>query len=312
MANVAFEEGLQRASRRQDREAQDVLQRKFLADQYQTYANNIRLPDPAADPEGYKKALDLKTQAHDAMQKVYSPDHHASLSEHIHGLIFGPKPAQGAAQSTQAPTLPTTPVAAPGTAPVTPVAPPAHPFDHHPVYSDILKGLDALGNHLKGAVEPNGPKQPLPKLSSFAAVPTDSQAQAEDAERLQKLKNEGQLAAVEARGKNPTGRPVPFGRGSVSVKDAQELHQGGTEFKDQDGNEIDVTKLPESEKLTPWAWGNKIFYTVGDQVPRIVKADNLVTAQPEEGALTPAAEVPQRDNLARLAFRRLARIRFRA
>ena len=298
MANVAFEEGLQRAEgRRQDREAHDALQRQFLASQYQTYANNIRLPDPAADPEGYKKALDLKTQALDAMQKVYSPDHHASLAEHIHGLIFGPKPAQGAPQSAQAPTLPTTPAAAPGTAPVTPVAPPAHPFDHHPVYSDIIKGLDALGSRLKGAVEPNGPKQPLPKLSSFAAVPTDSQTKAEEAEHLQKLKNEGQLAAVEARGKNPTGRPVPFGRGSVSVKDAQELHQGGTEFKDQDGNEIDVTKLPESEKLTPWAWGNKIFYTVGDQVPRIVKADNLVTAQPEEGALTPAAEVPPEGQL---------------
>ena len=177
--------------------------------QYQTYANNIRLPDPAADPEGYKKALDLKTQALDAMQKVYSPDHHASLAEHIHGLIFGPKPAQGAPQSTQAPTLPTTPVAAPGTAPVTPVAPPAHPFDHHPVYSDIIKGLDALGSRLKGAVEPNGPKQPLPKLSSFAGVPTDSQTKAEEAEHLQKLKNEGQLAAEKLAARIRLAGPYP-------------------------------------------------------------------------------------------------------
>ena len=96
------------------------------------------------------------------------------------------------------------------------------------------------------------------------------------------------------------------------MKDAQELHQGGTEFKDQDGNEIDVTKLPESEKLTPWAWGNKIFYTVGDQVPRIVKADNLVTAQPEEGALTPAAEVPPEGQLGAARVPTTGTHRFRA
>ena len=295
----AFENGLARAdARRQDREAHDMLQRKFLADQYQAYANNIRLPDATQDPEGYKKALDLKQQALDAMQKVYSPDHHASLAEHLHGLIFGPKQAQGTPQSSQAPTLPPTAIAASGQTAAPPAAAPAHPFAHNPVYGDILKGLDALGTHLKGFAQPNGPKQPLPALTRFAAVPNESELTAQDAakkfqqeEELLKLKNQGALEVAKERGKNPAGRPVPFGRGSVSVKDAQELAGNGQEFHDQDGNAIDISKLPESAKLTPWAWGNKIFYTIGDQVPRIVKADNLVTAQPEEGVLTPAAEV---------------------
>jgi len=118
MATNPFLSGYEHA--RDRREASDALQRKFLADQYQSYANNIRLPDATQDPEGYKKALGLKQQAIDAMQKVYSPDHHATLAEHIHGLIFGPKQAQGAPQSSQAPTLPPTPVAASGQ----PAAPP--------------------------------------------------------------------------------------------------------------------------------------------------------------------------------------------
>lgn len=207
MANAAFEEGLQRAEgRRQDREAQDNLQRKFLADQYQTYANNIRLPDATQDPEGYKKALDLKQQALDAMQKVYSPDHHATLAEHIHGLIFGPKQAQGAPQSSQAPTLPPTPVAASGQPAAPPATAPAHPFAHNPVYGDIIKGLDALGTHLKGFAQPNGPKQPLPKLSSFAGVPStgdlaaqDAATKAKEAEKLAELKNQGALDVAKAR-----------------------------------------------------------------------------------------------------------------
>lgn len=160
-----------------------------------------------------------------------------------------------------------------------------------------------MGERLKAFANPL-PKQPAPDYATLAAAPQprelaeqDAATKAQQAEDLQKLKNEGAIAAVEARGKNPTGRPVPFGRGSVSVKDAQGLAEGGTEFKDQDGNDIDVSKLPESSKLTPWAWGNKIFYTVGDQVPRVVRADNVVTAQPEEGALTPAAQVAPAANL---------------
>ena len=113
-----------------------------------------------------------------------------------------------------------------------------------------------------------------------------------EVERLQQLKNEGAEAVARLRGQNPTGRPVPFGRGSVSVKDAQQLSAGGLTFSDQDGNPIDVSKLPETSKLTPWAWGGKIFYTIGDQVPRVITADNQRTVQPEEGALAPAGSAP--------------------
>lgn len=192
-----FEQGFQFGQdQQQRREASDMMQRQFLAQQYQNYANNIRLPDATQDPEGYKKALDLKQQALDAMQKVYSPDHHATLAEHLHGLIFGPKQAQGAPQSSQAPTLP----------PAPPATAPAHPFAHNPVYGDIIKGLDALGTHLKGFAQPNGPKQPLPKLSSFAGVPStgdlaaqDAATKAKEAEKLAELRNQGQLDVAKAR-----------------------------------------------------------------------------------------------------------------
>ena len=193
---------------RHERETQDMLNQQFLASQYQSYANNIRLPDATQDPEGYKKALDLKQQALDAMQKVYSPDHHATLAEHIHGLIFGPKQAQGAPQSSQAPTLPTTPVAGAGQPAAPPATAPAHPFAHNPVYGDIIKGLDALGTHLKGFAQPNGPKQPLPKLSSFAGVqaPNATDELAEKYAKYQEL----------AKGKTPEGTRAACGAVSAS------------------------------------------------------------------------------------------------
>jgi hypothetical protein len=64
------------------------------------------------------------------------------------------------------------------------------------------------------------------------------------------------------------------------------------EFNDQNGQPIDVSKLPEGSKITPWAYGGKIFYTIGDQVPRVITADNQRTVQPEEGDLTPAGQAP--------------------
>ncbi len=111
-------------------------------------------------------------------------------------------------------------------------------------------------------------------------------AKARDAQALQDKKNSGM------QNRPPAGRPVPFGRGSISARDARQFASDGMEFKDQDGNPIDVSRLPESSKVTPWAYGGKIFYTVGDQVPRVVTADNQRTVQPEEGGLTPAGQAP--------------------
>ena len=251
----AFEQGLQRAEgRRQDREAQDNLQRKFLADQYQTYANNIRLPDATQDPEGYKKALDLKQQALDAMQKVYSPDHHATLAEHIHGLIFGPKQAQGAPRSSQASTLPPTPVEGAGQPIAPPATAPAHPFAHNPVYGDILKGLDALGSHLKAAVHPNGPQQPLPKLSTFAGIeaPDATDLLAEKYAKYEEL----------AKGKTPEEQErlaELFGikHGSVAVKNV--VSPDGKRTQAVDVNSPEASALfAEGWKLAPTGAGGYI------------------------------------------------------
>ena len=107
-----------------------------------------------------------------------------------------------------------------------------------------------------------------------------------DALRLQQEKEKG------AQNRPPAGRPVPFGQGSISAKDAKQFAENGMEFKDQDGNPLDVSKLPDGSKVTPWAYGGKIFYTIGDQRPRVVTADNQRTVQPEEGALAPAGQAP--------------------
>ena len=101
---------------------------------------------------------------------------------------------------------PPRPLQASGQPAAPPATAPAHPFAHNPVYGDIIKGLDALGTHLKGFAQPNGPKQPLPKLSSFAAVPSegdlaaqDAATKAKEAEKLAELRNQGQLDVAKAR-----------------------------------------------------------------------------------------------------------------
>jgi hypothetical protein len=112
------------------------------------------------------------------------------------------------------------------------------------------------------------------------------QQKAADALALQQEKNKGM------QNRPPAGRPVPFGNGSISAKDAKGFADSGMVFNDQDGNPLDVSNLPEQSKVTPWAYGGKIFYTVGDQKPRVITADNQRTVQPEEGALTPAGTAP--------------------
>lgn len=134
---------------------------------------------------------------------------------------------------------------------------------------------------------------------AIAAIPspvensmTAARNAADNAQELQRLKNEGTEKAATIRSQHPMGRPVPFGSGSISAKDAKSMSQTGMAFPDQSGNQIDVSQLPEGTKITPWAWGDKIFYTIGDQKPRVITADNQRTVQPEMGALSPAGEAP--------------------
>lgn len=194
----------------QQKESLDLLQRQFLAKQYEQYANNIPLPDAKTDPEGYKKALDLRREALESAQKVYAPDHHATLGEHLHGLIFGQKQPQNSPVpvSASAPSLQPAGATAPAASPTAaPAPPPDHPFAHHPGYAAILDGLKGLESRLKGAVNPNPQaNQKPPSLADFAAVPTNedlarsSEAQKQkDAVTLEKMRADATIEAAKIR-----------------------------------------------------------------------------------------------------------------
>lgn len=198
---------------RQQKESMDMLQRQFLAKQYEQYANNIPLPDVKADPEGYKKALDLRTEALNAAQKVYAPEHHATLADHVHGLIFGQR-QQPQAQASPVPVSAQAPIVpapasqgAPPQAPAGQSAPVSdHPFASNPAYAKILEGLNGLGNHLKGAIHPNAPAQPNAPLSDFAAVPTQGDIQrqnvataAANAQKIEQMRADAQREAAQIR-----------------------------------------------------------------------------------------------------------------
>ncbi len=137
----------------------------------------------------------------------------------------------------------------------------------------------------------NNQNTQMASQASVGALPFEQTAQGQaeavksrDALELQRLRNQAPKGAQ--------GRPVPFGKGSISSKDAQEMAAGGMVFNNEQGDPIDTTKLPEGTKITPWAFGGKIFYTIGDQIPRVITADNQRTVQPEEGALSPAGQAP--------------------
>jgi hypothetical protein len=135
----------------QQRQSFDNLQRGFLASQYDNIIN-APLPDANADPKAYQDAVDRKAKALEARQKVYSPDHHASLAEHLHGLITGKlsngqTPGQVAPVSSQAPLPPGTKNELGDTLPATQGAAPeqpAHPFAHNPVYQGLIDRLKAF------------------------------------------------------------------------------------------------------------------------------------------------------------------------
>lgn len=134
--------------------ASDMLQRQFIASQYDNIIN-APLPDANADPKAYQDAVDRKSKALEARQKVYSPDHHASLAEHLHGLITGklnngqaPGKPPVSAQSPQmnANSAQTNELGA--TLPAQQGAPaePPHPFAHNPVYQGLIDRLKAFKN----------------------------------------------------------------------------------------------------------------------------------------------------------------------
>jgi hypothetical protein len=175
----------------------DMLQRQFLASQYDNLIN-APLPDQSKDPEGYQKALDSKAKALEARQKVYSPDHHANLFDSIHALITGKQ--QGAQPNPPQP------------------AAPQHPFQSNPMLSKFDEGIQALGRHLKAAAHPIATKAG-PDWQSLAAAPGPQdvalasekrrqdnalaieKAKAEDAKTLSESKKRPQLKPFMISGK---------------------------------------------------------------------------------------------------------------
>jgi len=175
------------AQHRAQRTGFDMLQRQFHASQLDNMIN-APLPDPNNDPQGYKKAFADKQWALAQREKVYSPEHHATLIDSLHGLITGKQSGGDTSQqssestapiSSQAPQMPATNYVQPtGTAPqmnelgtalaaaatppptnelgdavpdpstVPPVAE-GGPFANNPEYAKFHQGLSSLGNTIK-------------------------------------------------------------------------------------------------------------------------------------------------------------------
>ena len=230
----AFELGWQHAAdataqRHAEKTGMDMLQRQFLASQYDNVINQP-LPDQSKDPEGYQKALDAKAKALESRQKVYSPDHHANLFDSIHGLITG---QQQGAQPQTPPTPNGAPTTAPGSTPGHPFQPVADP--NHP----LNKGqqlIDSLKQHLHAAAHPIAPK-PEPDWMSLAQAPGPQDV----ALAAEKRKNDFQLQIEQAKEKD---RQADIDSRKKPQLKAYTLADGSQQWLDAS----DPTKIPEGAK----------------------------------------------------------------
>ena len=280
-------------AQRDTRSSMDMLQRQFLASQYDNVINQP-LPDQTKDPEGYQKALDAKAKALESRQKVYSPDHHANLLDSLHGLItgqqIGAQPQNGSGQPGGPPAPPGAPsgAATPTNGhPFQPVTDPNHPLN---------KGqqiLDALGRHLKAAAHPIAP-QPGPDWKSLAAAPgpqdvalADEKRKNDAAMALQKQRGADALAAANARGSN--ARPAHIG--DVTPKDAiNNIRNLGYEYADEEGNpisEAELAEAPDYMKLVEFRQGNKTFAKLVDQRSKEWNIGGKIYQAGELGKQTP-------------------------
>lgn len=109
-------------------------------------------------------------------------------------------------------------------------------------------------------------------------------AKAKAALELQGKKNEG----VANRG-NAT-RPVPYVRGAVNRSQASEAAQLGKVYMDQDGNQIDVSKIPDGMFLLPiFGGGGKEWYELTTDPGRYETGDNQRKFEPSIGGPNPNA-----------------------
>lgn len=236
------------AQRHSERMSSDMLQRQFLASQYDNIIN-APLPDSSADPKAYQDAVDRKAKALEARQKVYSPEHHASLAEHLHGLITGKLTnGQQPPVSAQAPGQPQTTTAQPA---------PDHPFAHNPAYQGLI-------DRLKAFKSPE-PAKAGPDWQALAAAPSPEQRKGDAAMSLQKEKDASALAVANARGSS--ARPIHIG--DVTPKDAiNNIRNLGYEYADENGEpitEAQLSEAPEYMKLVEFRQGGKSFAKLVDQ-----------------------------------------------
>lgn len=261
-----------------NRNSFDMLQRKFLADQY---ANVAAQPLPEVNPsdpdsqKAYDAALKRKADALKAGQDVYSPDHHASLIDHLHGLITG-KLTNG-----QQPVSGQTPVAPP--APPAPPAPqagtPDHPFAHNPVYQGLI-------DRLKAFKSPE-PAQAPTDWKALAAAPSLEQRKNDATMALQKERDASALAVAKEKGSS--SRPAHIG--DVTPKDAiANMKNLGYEYSDENGDPISEAQLaeaPDYMKLVEFRQGNKTFAKLVDQRSKEWNIGGKIYQAGELGKQTP-------------------------
>lgn len=303
----------------QQQEEQRVAARNNYVDLQKNVLNNPNLDpnDPALndikDPVAKQAEIDRRvaerSKATNNIAGAFQPHESGSLFKVLSGLIHGaPAPPNTATAiasqpvSTAAPTAPETngpqvPDAA--AAPVVkdalgiPISDPTvaaahqqpmHPMaTSHPILDRFQEGLDALGNHLKGASIGANPPQHVNDVSNLAAgyespttIARESIAQrAQQAQELANTKGQYGLSAAEIRGgavRGVAGHPL-------ALASAQNLADSGEIFIDKStGKPIDLDQIEQAvpgAMLTPYYQGARLLgYEVADQNGRVITADN--------------------------------------
>jgi hypothetical protein len=172
------------------------------------------------------------------------------------------------------------------------------PQGANPVEAGIGNLLDSLHitNHLKNHVaqfRAENAKKYAGQTNAMAgeyaigalpyALTPEGRKEAEDY-RLQILRNEGAAA------KGSSSRPVPYYAGAMNLKTASSMADQGVQFSGEDGNPIDLSKLPEGSVLIPvYLGGGKSYWTVGTDKGRYETAGNQRMLEPSVGGPNPEA-----------------------
>ncbi len=127
--------------------------------------------------------------------------------------------------------------------------------------------------------------------STTQAAETAATQKEKSAATLAAQKQKDALEQIAARAKaagekQPSGRPVPFFKGAMNQTDAAGRQDAGFEFKDENGETLDATKIPPNMILVPVYFGKSSYWTVADDQGRYVTADNQKKFEPAVGGPT--------------------------